>query len=124
MFAFFSFWVLDSDISNLESKSSWEILIKNGNSALGVITRESTSSINIIKLNMEIHIWLPLVVVNNWNLNLDFKIFLRDRVLLVVLLVVLAWDGRSFGGSNTKVVFASGVDLEDSQFNMAVGFGD
>ena len=66
-----------SDIGHLESKSAWEVFIQDCYFALRVVAWQSLwlsfriQHIGVIKLNVEIKVWLPFFIVNDWNLDLE-----------------------------------------------------
>jgi hypothetical protein len=81
--------LLYSDLSFLETQSTWEVFIKNCDFAPNIIPREPLIGLWVIKLNNEVKIWLPLFVINNWDLDFEFLIILLHDNNLVDMLVVL-----------------------------------
>ena len=65
---FFSWRNLDA-FSILEANLSWFIIIDNGNSSFGVLTYKLIICICIIELNKEVLIWLPVVIIIDFDLN-------------------------------------------------------
>jgi hypothetical protein len=66
------------DLSLLEAKGTWEVLVKNGNLGESIISVHSWLSCNIwvVELHLEIEIWLPVRVVDNLNLHCLFSLTL------------------------------------------------
>ena len=58
-------------LSFYKSDDSWEVFIENRYPALGVITTKPLFllSSGIVELNIEVEVWLPFVIVDDWNLN-------------------------------------------------------
>lgn len=92
------------DFSGREGECSWEVLVKNGHTASGVVTSESLLGLGVVKFNMEVHVWLPLVVINDLNVNyLDLLLGLEVDDL-VELFEVLSFDGGVSNGSDSDGV--------------------
>jgi len=87
-----------------ESKGTWEIFIQNGNLSLGVISRESglSSTVWIVKLNVEVEIWLPIIVVINHNLLNEFWVSLLKSDNFIDLFVLLSIFGSVILSSDTE----------------------
>jgi len=65
------------DLTGLESNVSWEVLIKDGYFAFGVITGQSLVIGNVINFYEKVEVWVPFIIIN--NLDLDF--FLQYHVV-------------------------------------------
>jgi hypothetical protein len=94
----------NDQVSLCESKGTWEIFIKNGNFSLGVISRESglSSTVWIVKLNVEVEIWLPIIVVINHNLLNEFWVSLLKSDNFIDLFVLLSIFGSVIFSSDTE----------------------
>jgi hypothetical protein len=94
----------NDQVSLSESKGSWEILIQNGNLSLGVISRESglSCTVWIIKFNVEVKIWLPIIVVVNHNLLYEFWVSLLKSDNFIDLFVLLSIFGSVVFSSDTE----------------------
>jgi hypothetical protein len=56
------------DIGLLEAQESRLVIIQNGDSGFGIVSSNSLAGVSVIKLNIEILIRLPFVIINNHNL--------------------------------------------------------
>ena len=81
-----------SNLSLNEPNDAWEILVKNSNSALSIVTIQSLGSSCIVELNLEIKVWFPFVVVDDRDLYFVFDIRSLKLDEFVESLVVFASD--------------------------------
>ena len=79
---------LNNHFSVLESEGSWEVLIKDGYLALGVISIEFLSGIWVVNLYKEVKVRVPLFIVSNRDLYLVLSLFLAHHNNLVYMSVV------------------------------------
>lgn len=113
----------NSDLSILESKSSWEVLVKNGDLANSVITFQLILSLWVIKLNKEVKIWLPLFIVDNWDLDFHFLFSLSHGNHLVHFLVVFGSSSGIIDCSVAEAVLSLDLFLNDN-VNGAITLGN
>ena len=85
--------LLHHNLCVFEAKGSWEVLIEDSDFANGIISLKFFASLGIIQFNEEVKIWLPLLIIDNWDRNLIFFLLLSHRHSLVYMLVV-------FGGGS------------------------
>jgi len=72
-----------SQLCHLESKLSWEVFVKDGNPASCVVSVESLTVLSVINFKVEIQVWLPVVIVNNLNIDNFFSFLFLHRADLV-----------------------------------------
>ena len=88
----------------------------------------SCLSINIwvVKLNGEVKIWLPVCVVNNWNLDLEILLLLLESHYVINWGVVHVSLGCSVNGSNSNGNLLVGRFLTflNSQENVSTAFSN
>jgi len=95
------------DINVFKSKTPREILIQNSYLALSVITSKSFIICFIIQLNKEIKIWLPFIIINNWNLNQLF-IFISFKLdHSISMFVIFWWSSCSSNSSVSNLTLAT-----------------
>jgi len=108
------------DLSLFKTKVTREVLIQYGNNSLGIITWKSSllRMSWVIKLNLEIQVRLPVVVVDDWDFDTDFFLSFLNCNNFINTLVAYILLGCSLNSSDTKSGLLSEVFLDDSNSDM------
>ena len=83
-----SYWVPKS-LLFVEYKSSRLVVIQNSNTSASILSHQAAVCAQVVKLNKEVFIRLPAVVVNNLNRDLTFGLTALECNLLIKWLVVI-----------------------------------
>ena len=116
----------DLQIGLLEAEGTREVLIENSDKSLSIITRKSrlTSNRVIVQLNEELHVRLPLGVVNDGNLNFRVDIALLHVDNFVVGLVLDASSGSLVFSAHTERFLDGRVLLGNGDLDGTGGLRD
>lgn len=117
-----------SDVSVAELNCSWEVLIQNGDLALGVITWqpiiEALLSLGgVVQLNPEFEVRVPFFIINNWDLNLLLLLTLAELNFLVYFLVILGGDSCIIAGTDTDNELLVDQFLDNGNFDVTITLG-
>jgi len=102
----------------LEADLTWLIIVDDCNSSPGVLSLKLLHGIWVVKLDVEVLIWLPVVVISDLNCDeLDMVSILELQGLLDLFVVVsgfsLGVDGAYSDGASDSL-FINNVNLEGS----------
>lgn len=114
---------LHSQLCLFESKSSWEVFIKDGNFALCVISGESLSSFWIIKLYQEVKIGLPFLIINDGDMNLNL-IFIFLHCYLLVDMLIIFWSSGCVINSSVSERIICWSYFNNGNFDTSITFSD
>ena len=106
-----------------EGNLAWLVVIKDGDSALGVAAAELVAGVQVVQLDQEILIGFPAIIVNNCDLDAIIFISMLEFDFFVHLVVVITGDGSVILGAHTD---AAGmlVLVDDGDFGVADAFGN
>jgi len=106
-----------------EGNLAWLVVIKDGDSALGVAAAELVAGVQVVQLDQEILIGFPAIIVNNCDLDAIIFISMLEFDFFVHLVVVITGDGSVILGAHTD---AAGmlVLVDDGDFGVADTFGN
>lgn len=91
---------LDS-LSILEANLTWLVIIDNGDASLGVLSNKFLVGLWIVKLNEEVLIWLPVVVILDHNIKSPGGLTVTEFNNTVKWHVVLVSLGIAVNGACT-----------------------
>lgn len=78
------------DFSVGEHKFTWEIFIQNSDLALGIVALKSLLGLRVVKFDVEIVVWVPLIVIMDLDLDFPLGVLALHRDNIVDAIVVLA----------------------------------
>lgn len=100
----------------MEGNLTWLIIVDNSDSRFGVMSLEFRVGIDVIKLHIEVLIWLPVIIILNSNVK-SFAIFtieLNDSIESVIVFASLSITIDGSCSNSTNDFFL--VDDMDTQF--------
>ena len=111
------------DFLLLESEHTWLIIVENSDACAGILSNETQISLGVDKLNIEILIGLPVVIV--FNLNQNFALFLAviERNDFVDSFIVLSSFSIAVNGANANFAWLFGL-VENLDFDAAASLTD
>ena len=86
----------------LEANLSWFVVINDCNSCSCILTNKIFSSINVIQLNKEILIWLPVVIIINDNSNELMCFSFIESYNLINFIIIMSGLSFSVNGVNSN----------------------
>ena len=115
-----------NDLGALETEGTWEVLIKDSNLASGVISWKTGVTLDswVIELDGKVKIWLPIRVINNFDLNVLLSLSLPHDMGLINFLVFRGMLGSSINGSNTEWDLLAVDLLLHCDLNVATALSD
>jgi hypothetical protein len=91
----------DSNVSRFKPESSWEVFIQDSYFANCIVASESLrlsfsiNNVGVVKFNEEIKIWLPLLIIHDWDLNFHFGRLVFLESYDFICFCVILWCYRS-----------------------------
>ena len=90
------------DFLLFECKHTWLVIIENSDTGAGVFSNQAQISGWIDKLNIEVLIRFPVVIVNNFDRYFTLSLSILERQNLVDSFVVLSSFSIAIYGANTN----------------------
>jgi len=102
---------------------AWLVVVQDSDAALRVAPSQSRARVQVVKLDQEVLIGFPAMVVNNGDLDSGFFFSVLEFNLLVQFREVLTGSGRVVDGAHTDATNGL-VLVRDRHFGMYDAFGD
>ena len=90
------------DFLLFECKHTWLVIIENSDTGAGVFSNQAQISGWVNKLNIEVLIGFPVVIVDNFDRYFTLNLSILERQNLVDSLVVLSSFSVAIYGANTN----------------------
>lgn len=118
-----------SHVGLAELNGSREVFIQDGDFASGVVAWQAVIEALLLlnwveKFNPELQVGIPLIIVNNWDLDLQLDISYSKLKMLIDLFVVLRRDCCVIASSNTNKHLLVQFLLHNCNFNMSIALRD